>query len=321
MKKKWMYVLATGLLFVCLPHFSHAEGIADSIHGLQDTLDKVYDDMMPMCSQLTDAARAIAGFAALLFISARVWRQIASAEPVDFYPLLRPFALGIAITFFPAVIAVINGVMKPVVTATQSMVQNSDASIDRLLKAKEEALKSSEEWQAYVGDDGDGDEKRWYKYTHPDDKTGSGNDGMINGVTNDVKFWMAKQRYAFKNNIKQWLSQVLEVVYELAALCVNMIRTFVLIVLAILGPLVFGLSVFDGFQQTLTQWLARYLNLFLWLPVANIFGAIIGKVQQNMLAIDIAQVHENASTFFSSTDTAYIIFLSSALPGISVYHQ
>ncbi len=47
----------------------------------------------------------------------------------------------------------------------------------------------------------------------------------------------------------------------------------------------------------------------LWLPVSNIFGAIIGKVQENMLKLDISQVQTAGDTFFSSTDTAYLIFL------------
>jgi K+-transporting ATPase c subunit len=51
------------------------------------------------------------------------------------------------------------------------------------------------------------------------------------------------------------------------------------------------------------------------LPVANIFGAIIGKVQEHMLALDISQVHESGSTFFSSADTAYIIFLIIGIVG------
>src|SRR6195952_4013421 len=82
-----------------------------------------------------------------------------------------------------------------------------------------------------------------------------------------------------------------------------------------LRPLVFGLSVFDGFQYTLNNWLARYLNVFLWLPVANIFGAIIGKVQENMLKLDISQVQNAGDTFFSATDTAYLIFLIIGIVG------
>ena len=77
------------------------------------------------------------------------------------------------------------------------------------------------------------------------------------------------------------------------------------------GQFLFDLpgAVFDGFQHTLTVWLAKYINVFLWLPVANIFGAIIGKVQENMLKLDINQVQNAGDTFFSSTDTAYLIFL------------
>ena len=82
-----------------------------------------------------------------------------------------------------------------------------------------------------------------------------------------------------------------------------------MLLLAIIGPLVFGLSVFDGLQHTLKHWLARYINVFLWLPVANLFGAIIGQIQQNMLKIDIAQIGTSGDTFFSSTDAAYLIFL------------
>jgi conjugative transposon TraJ protein len=295
----------TGIFF---PLLSHAEGLAENIEGLQGTLNNVYNDMLPMCSDLIGVGRAIAGFGALWYIGSRVWRQIASAEPIDFYPLMRPFALGLAILLFPTVIAIINGIMQPTVNATGGMVQNSDAAIAALLKAKQEAVEKTDTWQMYVGPDGDGDRDKWYKYTHPEDKDGSG-EGVLASVGNDMKFAMAKASYNFRNTVKQWMSEVLQVLYQAAALCINTIRTFYLIILAILGPIVFGLAVFDGFQSTLTVWLAKYINVFLWLPVANIFGAIIGKVQENMLKLDISQVQSAGDTFFSSTDTAYLIFL------------
>ncbi len=309
MKKKIVTIVIIALAGVVFPLFSRADGLPTDIQGLQGTLNGVYNDMLPMCSQLIGVGQAIAGFGALWYIAARVWRQIASAEAIDFYPLLRPFALGLAILLFPAVIAVINGIMSPTVSGTGSMVQNSDAAIAQLLQAKEAAVEKTDAWQAYVGDKGDGDETHWYKYTHPEDHTGAGNSGIMNGIGNDIKFEMAKASYNFRNTIKQWMSEVLQVCYEAAALCINTIRTFYLIVLAILGPIVLGLSVFDGFQHTLTTWLAKYINVFLWLPVANIFGAIIGKVQENMLKLDISQLQSTGDTFFSSTDTAYLIFL------------
>ncbi|HEV7333105.1 MAG TPA: conjugative transposon protein TraJ [Flavisolibacter sp.] len=300
-----VFSLAAGII---LPRVAMAQDVAGEIGGLQKVLDQLYAEMLPLCSQLMGVGRGIAGFAATWYIASRVWGHIARAEPVDFYPLFRPFVIGFAVIIFPSVIALINGVMQPTVMATQSMVTHSDRSIAVLLKQREEAIRHTTVWQMYVGERGSGDRDKWYAYTHPDDPTGS-DEGWLESIGNDIKFAMAKASYNLRNSIKEWMSEVLHVLYLAAALCINTIRTFYLIVLAILGPLVFGIAVFEGFGHTLTVWVARYINIFLWLPVANIFGSIIGKVQEKMIAMDIAEITSAGDTFFSPTDTAYLIFL------------
>jgi conjugative transposon TraJ protein len=302
------------LILLLLPHLSQAQDITSSLQGMQPILNNVYNQMIPLCSNLIGAAQGIAGFAALWYIASRVWRQIAHAEPLDFYPLLRPFALGMAVMLFPMVIALMNGIMQPIVSATGAMVTDSNNSIALLLKQKEDAIKNSSSYQMYVGDDGNGDRAQWYKYSHPNDPNDQ-NEGTFSSLGNDVKFMMDKASYNFRNSIKEWMSEILQVIYAAAILCINTIRTFYLIVLAILGPLVFGFSVFDGLQHTLSQWVARYINIFLWLPIANIFGSIIGKVQQQMLQLDISQIQSAGDTFFSPTDTCYLIFLCIGIVG------
>jgi len=281
--------------------------VADSIGSLQSVLDQLYNEMLPLCSGMIGVGRGIAGFAATWYIAARVWRHIANAEPIDFYPLLRPFAIGLAVLMFPTVLAVMNGVLQPTVTATAGMVTDSNKAIAVLLQQKQAAIQSSDVWQMYVGESGSGDRDKWYKYTH--DNADPATESWYAGIGNDIKFAMAKASYNFRNAIKQWMSEILHILYEAAGLCINTIRTFYLIVLAILGPLVFALAVFDGLQHTLTVWIARYINIFLWLPVANIFGSIIGKIQEQMLKLDISQVQQTGDTFFSSMDAAYLIFL------------
>ena len=294
-----------------LPGIVQAQTFAGEIHSLQSVLDQLYSEMLPLCSKLIGVGRGLAAFAALWYISSRVWRHLANAEPIDFYPLLRPFALGFCILIFPWVIALMNGILRPTVTGTAAMVTGSNNAIAYLLKLKEEAIQKTPAWQMYVGPDGSGDRDKWYRYTHPD---GTG-EGTLDGLGNDIKFAMAKASYNFRNSVKQWMSEILHILYEAAALCINTLRTFYLIVLAILGPLVFGFAVFDGFQHTLTVWIARYISVFLWLPVANIFGSIIGKIQENMLRIDIQQVIRYGDTFFSATDTAYLIFMVIGIVG------
>lgn len=302
--KLFVRIIGITITVLLVPHLAKAQDMANKIHSLHEVLEKLYDDMMPLCSRLIGVGRGIAGFAATWYIASRVWGHISRAEPIDFYPLFRPFVLGFAVLIFPSVIAMINGVMKPTVTSTAAMVTDSDKAIAHLLQMKEDAIKKTSYWQMYVGSNGSGDRDKWYKY-HYGDK----NEGWVNSIGNDIKFSFAKFSYNFRNSVKQWMSEVLKILFEAAALCINTIRTFYLIVLAILGPLVFAIAVFDGFQHTLTVWIARYLNVFLWLPVANIFGGILGKIQENMLKEDLQQIASNGDTFFSSTDTAYLIFM------------
>jgi conjugative transposon TraJ protein len=308
--KKCVRLIVVMTMCIMLPNilFAQSGGFADDIKSLHQVLEQLYTEMLPLCSKLIGVGRGIAGFAATWYIASRVWRHIANAEPIDFYPLFRPFVLGFAIIIFPSVIAMINGVMNPTVTGTAAMVDDSNKAIAVLLQKKEEAIKKTDVWNMYVGESGSGDRDKWYRYTHPGVEPSS--EGIFAGIGNDIKFAMAKASYNFRNSIKQWMSEVLSVLYEAAALCINTIRTFYLIVLAILG-----IAVFDGFQHTLTVWIARYINIFLWLPVSNIFGSIIGKIQENMLKVDIAQVQDYGDTFFSSTDTAYLIFMIIGIVG------
>lgn len=303
-RSKAILFVAAGL---ALPVTSHAQGMADDMNSLHNVLDQLYDEMMPLCSNLIGVGQGIAGFGAIWYIASRVWRHIASAEPIDFYPLFRPFVIGFCILIFPSVLDLINGVMKPTVTATASMVEGSNKAIDLLLREKEEAIKETDSWKMYVGADGSGDRDKWYKYTYDD--ANPSEEGIMEGIGNDVKFAMSKASFNFRNSVKEWMSEVLMVLFEAASLCIDTLRTFQLVVLSILGPLVFGISVFDGFQHTLTVWLARYINIYLWLPVANIFGSIIGKIQEKMLQLDIAQASEYGDTFFSKTDMAYLVFM------------
>lgn len=312
MKKKNSFFIEI-IIMLFFPITTQAAGVAEDMNGLHFVLDQLYDEMMPLCNNLLGVGQGIASFATIWYIGSRVWRHIANAEAVDFYPLFRPFVIGFCIMIFPSVLAMINAVMKPTVTATASMVEGSNKAIEVLLKKKEEAIKTTDAWQMYVGESGSGDQERWYKYTH--DATDSSGEGIIDGIGNDIKFAMAKASFNFRNSVKEWMSEVLRVLFEAASLCIDTLRTFQLVVLSVLGPLVFGLAVFDGFQHTLTVWLARYINIFLWLPVANIFGSIIGKIQEKMLQLDISQVNEYGDTFFSRTDMAYLVFMIIGIVG------
>ena len=100
----------------------------------------------------------------------------------------------------------------------------------------------------------------------------------------------------------------MELLFQAASLILDTIRTFFLIVLSILGPLAFAISIYDGFQGTLTQWLTRYIGIYLWLPVSDLFSAVLARIQLLMLQKDVAAL-EDPNFIPDMSNVAYIIFM------------
>jgi conjugative transposon TraJ protein len=303
--RKRIFMLAGMLMPIVL--FAQETSWADDLKSMHSILELIQEEMLPMCSNLINVGRGIAGFAALWYIAERIWQHMARAESIDFYPLMKPVGVGLAILLFPSVIALMNGVLHPMVSGTAAMVEKSDATIALLLEKKKQAMKDSPFFDMYVGEDGSGNREKWYQYTHPSESPDD--EGWMESIGNDFKFAMAKMHYTFRLGLKQVIAEILEFLYAAISLAINTLRTFRLVILAILGPLAFGISIFNGFGHTLRQWIARYINIFLWLPVANIFGAVLGKIQEQMLKTDLAQIDEYGDTFFSRLDMGYMIFL------------
>jgi len=68
--------------------------------NLHQVLRVLYDEMMPLCSNMTGVAKGIAGLGALFYVAAKVWQSLARAEPIDVYPLLRPFACFFQLSYW-----------------------------------------------------------------------------------------------------------------------------------------------------------------------------------------------------------------------------
>ena len=94
--------------------------------------------MMALCYPMSQVAMAIAGIGALLHIAYRVWQSMAQAEPIDLFPLMRPFAVGICILFFPTlVLGSLNGILSPLVKATHSLMVGQTLDMEQWQERRE----------------------------------------------------------------------------------------------------------------------------------------------------------------------------------------
>ena len=111
---------------------------AIEFENLHQVLRSLYTEMMPLCSNMAGVAKGIAGLGALFYVAVRVWQSLARAEPIDVYPLLRPFAIGLCIMFFPTIVlGTINSVLSPVVKGTNQMLQTQTFDMNKYREQKD----------------------------------------------------------------------------------------------------------------------------------------------------------------------------------------
>ena len=87
---------------------------------------------------MAGVAKGIAGLGALFYVAYRVWQSLARAEPIDVFPMLRPFAIGLCIMFFPTVVlGTINSILSPVVQGTAKMLEAETLDMNRYREQKD----------------------------------------------------------------------------------------------------------------------------------------------------------------------------------------
>ena len=270
----------------------------DNLHTI---LRSLYQEMMPLCSNMAGVAKGIAGLGALFYVAVRVWQSLARAEAIDVYPLLRPFVIGFCIMFFPTfVLGTINSVLSPVVQGTNRMLETQTMDMNEYRAQKDkleyEAMMRNPE-TAYLVSNEEFDKQLKELGWSPEDMI------TMTGM------YIERGMYNMKKSIRDFFREILELMFAAAALVIDTLRTFFLVVLSILGPIAFAISVWDGFQSTLTQWICRYVQVYLWLPVADLFSTILAKIQILMLQNDISELQNNPNFSIEASNGVYIVFL------------
>ena len=268
--------------------------------SLHTILESLYNEMMPLCEDMLGVAKGVAGLGALFYVALRVWQSMARAEPVDVYPLLRPFALGICILLFPTlVLGTMNSILSPIVQGTHRMLEGQTLDMQQYRAQKDrlerEAMMRNPETAYLVSDeefDRQLDELGW----SPGD------------AATRLGMYMEVGMYNLEKSIRDAFRSLLELLFAAASLLIDTVRTFFLVVLSVLGPIAFSISVWDGLQSTLGQWFTRYISVYLWLPVSDLFSSVLARIQVLMLQRDIERLSD-PDFIPDSSNAVYITFL------------
>ena len=261
-----------------------------SFENMHQILRDLYDTMIKLCHPMMDMGMVLAALGALFYIAYRVWQSLSRAEPVDVFSMLRPFVLGMCILFFDVmVLGSLNGIFSPIVQGTGMLLRDQTFDLQKYQQEKDKLRADMMAKTAMTG------------------RIFASNQELDAELDN-----MYEVSYAFSlQGITQMIMRkLLEILFQSASLVIDTIRTFFLIVLSILGPIAFALSVFDGLQNTLVQWLARYISVYLWLPVSDLFGAMLAKIQTLILQEEMNLMADPMSIIdVDGSSAIYLIFM------------
>ena len=187
----------------------------DNLHQI---LRSLYEQMMPLCGDMAGVAKGIAGLGALFYVAYRVWQSLARAEPIDVFSMLRPFAIGLCIMFFPTVVlGTINSIMSPVVQGTAKMLEAETLDMNRYREQKDkleyEAMMRNPE-TAYLVSNEEFDKQLEELGWSPGD------------MVTMAGMYIERGMYNMKKGIRDFFREILELMFQAAALVIDTIRTF-----------------------------------------------------------------------------------------------
>lgn len=238
--------------------------------------DTLVDSGVNHARILVDMARAIGGIAAFFYISKRIYEQLIADNPVSILPLLRPFALVLVITFWGPFVNLLLAPTKGLTHLSEAVYADKKHIVKERLEDKQQAILTTDLPLFYENEEKEAD--LWDK-----------------GVNLILTSYNIISGRAIHNQINFYMMdatrQLLESFFEVLVYLIAFLRTVFCVLLVIFGPLVFALSIFDGFQDNYLQWIARFINVNLYLPIALLILSIVQEILIFVLEMEIAQIN------------------------------
>jgi conjugative transposon TraJ protein len=236
--------------------------------------EKLFLDMFNTLSVHVNIVGRIAvmiiGIATLFYIVSKIWPALFRNEAVDFYPLLRPAVICIlCMNFQSLVVTPIQWTLSPLRKQSNAWLTKTDANVEQKITEIVQKAQAQEHAESKKKLEEEMKEREKNEDTFGGLKNMLGSVGLaISSTVEDLKMALMKGLLCVCG------------LFKLAVfLILNFVRIFCLCLLGMLGPIAFAFSIFPGFGNGITHWLAKYISIYLWLPIFNIITILLTQAE------------------------------------------
>lgn len=262
-----------------------------TFHWVQALADKLnFDSISGNLEVATNFAHILCGLFALIYICIIVWRSWANGGQIDLYKCIKPFAVGMAIMFFPTIVGfvdvVCNGLGKVSQEFSDMCSEDSRNQFDQFANAliftdniEEEGKKTLDEQAKH-----NASQSQIVKVLQEQTKN-----EKLPEEQKETKSWRQKIaeipsyiRELPGNIYRYFWEEIINGVSTLAALVASIISCCILCmgfigrcIFYFIGPVLFAMELIPGMEGKIAGWFKKYIMYSLYPIIINMMNGVL----------------------------------------------
>ena len=229
---------------------------------LAQAFNDISEKVLGYTDVLVYSAQIICGIFAFAYIGLKLWKQWSNGEAINFYSYLRPFVIGLVISFLSVLSSLFDVIVKPVESAALSI--NSEI----ITEFQEKEI----EYYKYY------DKLRDKLATNEREEVESGSQEITSEASSaaapsdeETKVNLFRLIIEFLDNLMQYVQMAVIYFFPLYV-------SIAKVILLIIGPFMLALSIMPSFGGNMSLWITYYLRIMIIPTISYLVASFMAIV-------------------------------------------
>lgn len=229
---------------------------------LAQAFNDISEKVLGYTDILVYSAQIICGIFAFAYIGLKLWKQWSNGEVINFYSYLRPFVIGLVISFLSVLSSLFDVIVRPV----ESVALSINSEIIKEFKEKE-----TEYYKHYY-------KLRDKLATCEREEVESGSQEITSEESSvsapsdeETKVNLFRLIIEFLDNLMQYVQMAVIYFFPLYV-------SIAKVILLIIGPFMLALSIMPSFSGNMSLWITYYLRIMIIPTISYLVGSFMAIV-------------------------------------------
>jgi len=212
--------------------------------------------------------RAIGGLGALMYLGYMGWQMAAGDREWEITPMLKPILIGFTLVYWSGFVSLIQKPFEAIAEPGIAIFSNIESEVNdlRVQRFKKQQqlldaviqLKSEEDAkQDVINNTAKDADDSWFDIS-------AGLDKLIQ----PIKEWSIRMEFQMQKLVAELIEFVCLSILRVCVYLIFFIQKIWAYILIILGPIAVGMSLIPGFENSLYNWVSKFININLYTFVA-----------------------------------------------------